>query len=79
MKIVFTGICFLVFGCTTMAQSKPGDVNALLKKTSARYKSMKTIRAQFNVQFENLKDKSNTLQKAQLIVSGKKFRLALEE
>ncbi len=39
---------------------------------------MKTIRAQFNIQFENLKDKTNDSQRAQLVVSGKKFKLELE-
>lgn len=40
---------------------------------------MKTIRSQFLIQFENLKDKSNNAQKAQLVVSGKKFRLELQD
>lgn len=78
MKKTLTAICCLALSFSSFAQIKSGEVNSLLKKTSARYKSMKTIRAQFNIQFENLKDKTNDSQRAQLVVSGKKFKLELE-
>lgn len=79
MKKIITSICCVVLSCTSIAQSKLGDVNAVLKRTSAQYKGMKTIRAQFNIQFEDLKRKTNNIQKAQLVVSGKKFKLELED
>ncbi len=79
MKKILFGLSLLLLSYSTTAQNRTADANAFLKKTSAKYRGMKTIRAQFNILIENLKDKTNQSQKAILVVSGKRFSLDLQD
>jgi outer membrane lipoprotein-sorting protein len=79
MRKIFStiGILFL-FQFTLSAQQKDAKATEILKGVSAKYKSYKSVQADFNIIIENGKNNSKDVQSGTLYVKGEKYKVALK-
>lgn len=68
----------LIFSITGFGQEvKDAKAQEILKGVSAKYKSLKSIAADFVITIEDLKDKTTNNQKGSILIKGDKYKLKL--
>lgn len=79
MKRTFTVLC-LLFCMQSFAQNTQNDPKAsqILNAVSAKYKSLKAVKAEFTVRVENGQNTTNDVQTGTLFVKGNKYKVQLK-
>lgn len=80
MPSSYLKICVLFFSFLLVGQAEAQDkkAQALLKEVSAKYKSYKTLRADFRYHLQNTRDKINVTKTGVLYVKQNKFHVELD-
>ncbi len=76
MKIKILSLLLLFFTSSSYSQVDKKSEN-ILKGLSNKYKSFKSIKADFSIIVENAKDKSKETQKGVLLLKGQKYKLQI--
>ncbi len=76
MKQILLLVSFFLIGSGTFAQTDK-KAQEILNSVSTKYKSYKSIKAQFTITIENGKDKSKDTQKGTLYLKGQKYKLEI--
>lgn len=79
MKRIFT-ILFCLLYMQSFAQNTQNDPKAtqILNAVSAKYKSLKTVKAEFTVRVENGQNTTKDIQSGTLFVKGNKYKVQLK-
>jgi outer membrane lipoprotein-sorting protein len=73
-QLLLISFLFIVTGSFAQTDKKAQDI---LKTVSTKYKSFKSIKANFSITVENTKDKSKETQKGVLYLKGQKYKLEI--
>jgi outer membrane lipoprotein carrier protein len=74
VRLLLLLILFATTASTAQVDKKAQDI---LKAVSAKYKSLKSIKATFSITIENTKDKSQDVQNGVLYLKGQKYKLEI--
>ncbi len=78
-KILIPAALFMFFAYGSSLAQRDSKADKILKEVSAKYKSYKSLTADFKLEIENQKDKTKTTETGKIIIKGNMYKLELKD